>query len=193
MSPGYPYKADGRAGFEQIGGGSYGVNNGLFGRNYENNGAVEANTSAVLSQIENVASKVIISEKGAVGPDKTYFYPWFHEWQKYWIWDIFPTDGDPTNPTRDGVDVYTVGRPGYDPDYDRDCPSGNDRWECGAHPRYRFSQTAPMAFADGHAKAIKKGAIKWFENIFFDRRNLQNNYSWYYGYVRGEWDKPYVF
>jgi hypothetical protein len=44
-----------------------------------------------------------------------------------------------------------------------------------------------MAFADGHVKAITKGAIKWFENIWFDRRGLYNNFSWYYGWIKGEW------
>ena len=41
-----------------------------------------------------------------------------------------------------------------------------------------------MAFADGHAKAIKRGAIKWFENLWLDRRNV-NNWNWYYGYLNG--------
>ncbi len=191
-SPGYPKTESNAANFEQQGGGSYGVNNGMFARNYENNGAAQANTSYTMTAIDGVADKVMILEKGA-NATNSYFYPWFHEWQKYWIWDIFPTDGDPTNPTRDGVDVYTVGRPGYDARYDTDCTAATDgAWECAAHPRYRFSGTAPMAFADGHAKAIKKGGIKWFQNIFVDRRGLSNNFSWYYGYVGGGWDKRYV-
>jgi prepilin-type processing-associated H-X9-DG protein len=65
-------------------------------------------------------------------------------------------------------------------------------WECGAHARYRFTNTAPMVFADGHAAAVKKGAIQWYKNIWVDRRN-QNHFQWYYGFLNesdGYWGVP---
>jgi hypothetical protein len=40
------------------------------------------------------------------------------------------------------------------------------------------------SFADGHAKAIAKGQIKWFQNIFIDRRNI-NQWNGIYGYLNG--------
>ena len=45
-----------------------------------------------------------------------------------------------------------------------------------------------MVFVDGHAKAIKKGAIKWFQNIWIDRRNINpRNYDYMNG---GGWGFP---
>jgi len=39
-------------------------------------------------------------------------------------------------------------------------------------------------YADSHASAIQKNGLKWFKQIWIDRRN-QNNFSWYYGYQNG--------
>jgi prepilin-type N-terminal cleavage/methylation domain-containing protein/prepilin-type processing-associated H-X9-DG protein len=184
-APGYPRATSNVPGEEQAGGHSYGVDQAIFPTNYENSGQTP---NAVVSQamIENVASKVIIIEKGA--NYSFWSYPWFHPWQKMWVGPILHTPNDPSTRFRDGVDVYTPGTPVYSPVFDSDCSALTDgAWECAAHARYRYNNACPMAFADGHVKAITKGAIKWFENIWFDRRGLYNNFSWYYGWIKGEW------
>jgi prepilin-type N-terminal cleavage/methylation domain-containing protein len=53
--------------------------------------------------------------------------------------------------------------------WDCDGFSGNPVWGgCGMQPRYRYTRTDPVAFADGHVKAQTKGSIKWYKNIFVD-------------------------
>jgi prepilin-type processing-associated H-X9-DG protein len=37
---------------------------------------------------------------------------------------------------------------------------------CGTYPRYRHSRTSNMIFADGHVKAIVRGRLNWYTNIY---------------------------
>ncbi len=184
-APGYPQQptADPAS---QAGGESYGVDEGIFTTNFGNFGEAPPNGTVGEAMLENPASKVVIMEKGAnFSPGS---YPWYSPWQAQWVGPILRTANDISTKFRDGVDVYTPGSSVYSPVFDSDCSSSTDwAWECAAHARYRYTNTCPMAFADGHAKAVKKGEIKWFENIWFDRRSLNNNYSWYYGWAKGDW------
>ena len=176
---------------DQGGGHSYGVDEGIFVANYENPAcgwcsSQKPNDPVTQAMIPNVASKTIIMEKGA--NYSSWSYPFYHPWQPMWVGPILRTANDPSTRFRDGVDVYTPGTSVYSPYFDSDCPSDWDGgWECAAHPRYRYSNTCPTAFADGHVKAVTRGGIKWFENIWFDRRSLYNDFSWYYGWAKGDW------
>jgi len=38
--------------------------------------------------------------------------------------------------------------------------------QCSVSPRYRHNGTANVAFLDGHAKAMPKGRINWYDNIY---------------------------
>jgi prepilin-type N-terminal cleavage/methylation domain-containing protein/prepilin-type processing-associated H-X9-DG protein len=177
-SPGNPKAA--KMGQSSGGQYSYGVHHGLFVNNYNINGSV-VNPSVPASVVENPADMIAMMEKGA--NDADWNFPWFMDWQQQWVGAICTTPGDASTRVRDGVDVYTKGTSVYDPRYDSDCTaSTNGSWECAAHARYRFSGVAPMAFADGHAKAMKKGAIKWFQNIWLDRRNINTAPGTAYGY-----------
>jgi len=170
---------------------SYGVHMAMFVSNYYESWAgfpgvdTPANPGVPAHAIDAVADKVMMMEKGANDAGSNWNYPFFHDWQAQWIGPICTTAGDPTTVTRDGVEVYTPGTSVYSPVYDNDCPaSASGGWECAAHARYRYAQVAPMVFADGHAVGMKKNAIKWFKNIWIDRRNI-NHYSWYYEYLNG--------
>ncbi len=191
-SPSYPKPALSNPTTEaeaEVGAHSYGVHHSIFANNFENNGQMP-NGVVNSTSIDNNAAKVLILEKGANKSD--WGYPWFHDWQNMWVGSICTTPNDESTVYRDGVDVYQ-GEPRYDPRFDSDCNAASDgNWECAAHPRYRFSNSAPFGFADSHAKAIKRGAIKWYENIFFNRRSYYNNYSWYYGYIKGDWG-PWIY
>ncbi len=192
-SPGNPRAI--KPGVNSAGAFSYGAHHALFAANFGHDpsqGAPNAGVSA--SVVDAPADLVMLMEKGANagGNNNDWNYPWFHDWQQQWVGSILGTAGDPSTITRDGVDVYTPGSSVYSPKFDSDCVDGLDggAWECAAHARYRFTGSAPMSFVDGHAKAIHKGAIKWFKNIWLDRRNL-NHYSWYYGYMNdGGWGFP---
>ncbi|HLO98369.1 MAG TPA: prepilin-type N-terminal cleavage/methylation domain-containing protein [Fimbriimonas sp.] len=164
---------------------NYGVHHSIFGNNYGHPGSGVANTSMSVTELDAPADKIIILEKGTNAAGAGWNYPWFMDWQQMWVGAICTTSGDPTTVFRDGVDVYSPASPMYDPRFDSDCGStSSGAWECAAHPRYRFAETTVASYADSHAKAMKKGAIKWFKNIWVDRRN-QNNYNWYYGYMNG--------
>ena len=165
---------------------SYGVHHTIFANNFGHDGSdPQVNRSMSQTSIDGVASKIMMLEKGTNNAGAGWNYPWFMDWQQQWVGAICTVAGDPNTRFRDGVDVYTPGTTVYDPRFDTDCGSSSGgAWECAAHPRYRYTLTSPAVFADGHAKAMKKGAIKWFENIWVDGRNT-NNYSWFYGYMNG--------
>ncbi|MCW5942247.1 MAG: prepilin-type N-terminal cleavage/methylation domain-containing protein [Fimbriimonadaceae bacterium] len=193
-SPGSPFpESAGRSPGEF----TYGVHFSLFVTNYYEAGAgypgvdTPANPGVPASVVDAPADKIIMMEKGANDPGSNWNYPWFHDWQAQWIGAICTTPGDASTVYRDGVEVYTPGTDVYSPYYDNDCPtSWSGGWECAAHARYRFNRGAPMAYVDGHAAVMQKGHIKWFKNIWIDRRNI-NHYSWYYDYQNGSgWGFP---
>jgi prepilin-type N-terminal cleavage/methylation domain-containing protein len=168
---------------------SFGAHHALFVDNfgYENptasGGACNPTVSA--SVIPAPADLIAFMEKGANSVGSGYSYPWFHDWQQQWVGSILNTAGDPSTIFRDGDDSVNPSWSGYTPNFDSDCgPNSSGAWECNGHARYRYPNTDPMVFADGHAKALTKGSVKWFANIWLDRRNV-NNWNWYYGYMNG--------
>lgn len=169
---------------------SYGVHHSIFVDNY---GAGEPwfppeQLSAAMSttQLDNIADKVMLMEKGM--NYSNWNYPWFHDWQGMWVGSITTVPGDESKIYRDGVDVYEGG-PLYDPRFDTDCGSTTDgNWECAAHARYRHTRGANMAFMDGHVRTIRKGAIKWYQNIYVNR----SGGDWAYGYLVS-WGGPHPY
>ncbi len=172
---------------------SYGAHHAMFVQNYGHMGPQDGapNPGVPAGAIEQPADKIALLEKGTNATGAGWNYPWFHDWQNMWVGPILGTPGDVNTLLRDGVDVYTPGSAVYDPRFDTDCGSSSSgAWECAAHARYRFSRGAPAVFADGHAKSMQKGAIRWFQNIWIDRRNI-NRWNWYYGYMNdGGWGFP---
>ena len=189
-SPGNPVRATPGANSE--GAFSYGAHFSMFVNNFGHDPSQGApNPGVSQGVVDSPADKIAVMEKGANNPGAGWNYPWFHDWQQQWVGAICTTPGNPATVYRDGVDVYTPGTSVYSPVFDSDCSAASGgAWECAAHARYRYALAAPAVFADGHAKAIKKGAIKWFQNIWLDRRNV-NNWNWYYGYMNGgDWGFP---
>jgi len=187
-SPGNPGPSSPQANYGSY---SYGVHMSLFVSNYDDGTVAPPNPGVPFSVVDAPADKIGMIEKGANDTGSNWNYPFFHDWQAMWIGAICTTPGDPSTVYRDGVEAYTPGSDVYTPYFDNDCPtSWSGGWECAAHPRYRFTKTAPAVFMDGHAKGMKKGGIKWFQNIWVDRRNV-NHYSWYYDYLNGSgWGFP---
>jgi prepilin-type N-terminal cleavage/methylation domain-containing protein/prepilin-type processing-associated H-X9-DG protein len=182
----------------QSGGFSYAVHQVIFSDNFEHTPAAGApNPGVSATSLDNPADKIILMERGTNDtPDSgaNWQYVWFSPWQNMWVGSVLGTPGDANTLLRDGVDVYNPNSTVYSPLFDSDCRASinGSAWECGAHARYRHTLTAPMAFADGHAKAMKKGGVRWFQNIWVDRRNT-NFYNWFYGYMNsrdGYWGIP---
>jgi prepilin-type processing-associated H-X9-DG protein len=173
---------------------SYGVHHTIFANNYAWNETwgYPPNPGVNATSLDAPGDKVIMLEKGVNDASACCNYSYFHDYQGFWVDKILTVPNDPTTAFRDGVDVYNKNSPLYDPRYDTDCNSATAwNWECAMHPRYRFSEAAPMAFADGHAKSIKKGAIKWFKNIWIDRRNVNPGYQ--YSYLNAGWGRPPIW
>jgi len=171
---------------------SYGVHMSMFVTNYQHTAADGSpNPPVNTSEIDAPADKIAMMEKGANSTDNNWNYPFFHDWQAMWIGPICTTAGDPSTVYRDGVEVYTPGSSVYSPYYDNDCPtSWSGGWECAAHPIYRYNKVSVAMFADSHASAIQKNGIKWFKQIWLDRRN-KNRYNWFYDYMNdGGWGFP---
>ncbi len=190
-APGYPRGA----GLGQDGGQSYGVHNEIFPSNFEHSPAAGSppNSGYSTTELNNPASQIILMEKGANNTD--WSYPWFHAWQQMWIGPICSDANNcPGTVMRDGVDAYTPSWSGYTPVFDSDCTAtSSGAWECAAHPRYRYNNASPMGYADGHAVAMQKGRIKWYENLWAARNAKGNTWSWTYDYCKGGgWGFPCI-
>jgi prepilin-type N-terminal cleavage/methylation domain-containing protein len=84
-----------------------------------------------------------------------------------WGWGVFFPD--------EGFWTDTVGNPPGSVDthndllFDCDAPASSGVGSlpgCGCFPRYRHSMTANMACTDGHAKAMHRGGVDWYKNIY---------------------------
>jgi prepilin-type N-terminal cleavage/methylation domain-containing protein len=173
---------------------SYGVHHAIFVNNYawHPSWGVPANPGVSATSIDSPGDKIIMLEKGVNDSSACCNYSYFHDYQGFWVDKVLTVPNDPSTLFRDGVDVYNKNHPLYDPRYDTDCNATTSwNWECAMHPRYRFTETSPMAFADGHAKAIKKGGIKWFQNIWIDRRGVNPGYQ--YSYLNSGWGRPPIW
>jgi len=136
------------------------------------------------TELDAPADKVLIAEKGMNIPDG-WNYPWFVDWQFQYIDSIATTPGNAATVFRDGDTSKNPTSPVYSPWFDTDCQAGisNGKWECAAHPRYRYSGQSVFSFADGHSKSIPRGGLKWFKNIYIQRSGITGDswtYGWYY-------------
>jgi len=184
-SPGNPRQVV--AGANSEGAFSFGAHHSLFVDNYGGN-KTSWNPGVGASVVESPADLVAFMEKGANAAGAGWNYPWFMDWQHMWVGSILQVAGDPSTVYRDGDDSVNPNWSGYTPVFDSDCgASSGGAWECAAHARYRYTKACPMVFADGHAKAITKGQLKWFKNIWLDRRKV--NTAGGYDYLDG-WGYP---
>lgn len=86
-----------------------------------------------------------------------------------WTWGMFyPDQGLWTDSV--GTPPGSIDGAHFDLTYG-DCDSTNltgpgTYGGCGVYPRYRHARTGNMIFADGHVKAIARGRLNWFKNIY---------------------------
>jgi len=164
---------------------NYGANDSLF----VNNSGVSP-SSAQQSQNETIipsaSETILVVEKGASGGG--WSYEQFMVPQAWWATSVMT--GGNYDPNKDNsLCSYTVGNAacpnhtGINPD--RDLPDGTTGpWEGPRTIRYRHQGMSNVIFADGHAKAMPKGAIKWFKNVYVPRayqQCMKNSYHGWYG------------
>jgi prepilin-type N-terminal cleavage/methylation domain-containing protein/prepilin-type processing-associated H-X9-DG protein len=122
-----------------------------------NGGAPPVYQPAALAQLPRPTDTIIVIEHGR--NDASWGFLSFDAQE--WDWTDWVGPDANGEPTHEG--------PHFDLNYDCDAPaaSGNGSWPgCGTFPRYRHSGTTNTLFCDGHAKAMPKGRINWFRNIW---------------------------
>lgn len=168
----------------------FGVNRLICTANYDGgqpwyDSAGQVIPSMSQTEIDAPADKVLMATKGLNNPSAKWNYPWIVDWQFQYIDSIAHTPGDASTVYRDGDTSWQPSSPVYSPWYDTDGQDGvsEGKWETAAHPRYRYAGVGVFGFADGHARAIKKGGLKWYQNIYVKRGGITSaswTYGWYY-------------
>jgi len=112
------------------------------------------NPNAYLAEVDAPADKVMVLEKGQgaymPGSDTA-----------FWADEPMYTNtvGNPPGSHDDHLDLPF--------DYDNAIGSGAGGWpRPTVLPRYRHHGTCNMLFVDGHVKAVKKGTLNWYKNIY---------------------------
>jgi prepilin-type N-terminal cleavage/methylation domain-containing protein/prepilin-type processing-associated H-X9-DG protein len=154
---------------------NYGANDDIFVSNYPN-GSGTVHEAYSESVIPSSADTILVGEKGANGVGSS--YETFLTLQNWWATSVM-TNGV-YDPAKDNSALAYVASNGH-PSPDRDVPSGVDQWEGAKTIRYRHQGAANVIFADGHAKAMPKGSIKWYKNIYVQGPHedaIKYQYSW---------------
>lgn len=146
---------------------NYGAHDDLFINNWGQTGAA-ARPTVSESAIPNPADIVAIAEKGASGTGAS--YEQFLTIEKYWVPSAGVLTGGVFDPSKDtGICSYTVGNGCTVPLSDKDDPAGTSNWEGPRTVRYRHMKSTNVVFADGHAKAMPQGTLKWYKNIYIPK------------------------
>lgn len=124
---------------------------------------------APLAAIRTPAETIYIVEKGQ--NDAPWSWPFFDPWE--WDWVDWIGGDPPTNPNPKQFDL--------DKDCDYTNTSGSGTWaSCALFPRYRHNRVTNVTFVDGHAKAMARGSINWYRNIYPGRLpTWPTRESWY--------------
>ncbi len=173
LCPDFPLPAQGT---------TYGVNTSLM--NIIPPGQSTGNwPNATLAELQTPSDTVLVDEQGvndsnAVPGAFNYFDPE----EDYW------TNGMGTAPDYLGTGFYDLGgvnggsptaggspaAPNGNGSEGGDCDAtsadiaanGQHYPGCGMFPRYRHNNTANFIFSDGHCKAIQRGRLSWYKNIY---------------------------
>lgn len=130
-------------------------------------------TSKSMSELSAPASLVLIFESGAIAEWGSAGDGANTEWWTYGGWD---------NGLRDGV-IPAKDKEG---DFATDTP---DHWPSFASPAYRHSRSSNFLFADGHAKSLPIGRMRWCENMAVKSDNPDDSLSGGYNdYSKGLFD-----
>lgn len=122
-----------------------------------------------MASLVKPAQTIYVTEKGKL--DQTWNYSAFCA--EEWCW----TDGGYGG--LKGEDTTRVA-PQRDLQYDND-NQRSSAWPEGLMPRYRHLETGNQLYADGHAKAIGRGRINWYRDIYPGPTGLRGSTgeSWY--------------
>jgi prepilin-type N-terminal cleavage/methylation domain-containing protein/prepilin-type processing-associated H-X9-DG protein len=133
--------------------GQYKVYNahGLIINNMVPSGGGYIGTSKTVSELSAPANLVLVCETGVIDDWGSAGDQMTSEWWAYSDWN---------NNLRDGVTPAAAGK--AEGDFATNTP---DHYPAYHTPAYRHNRTSNMIFADGHAKAVPVGRMKWCENM----------------------------
>ncbi|MEO7718859.1 MAG: DUF1559 domain-containing protein [Capsulimonas sp.] len=152
---------------------NYGASDGLFPNNAgqdpndPNSGFVKPWSLAI---VDAPADKIMVAEKGLNGA--AWGYEQFLTMQNWWATSV--KTGGVYDPSKDNSSISASDT------MNRDVSSGTP-WEGGRTVRYRHTDMANVLFCDGHAKAMHKGSIKWYQNVYIPQvyeGSTAKEYSW---------------
>lgn len=142
---------------------------GHYGHNFdlmpqaERDGSMKWQT-VTLSEIAAPTDKIAFMDKGTSDGYQNAYYFVTEEW---WWTDYVGYNAATGQNSRDGMSVALA---------NGDCdmksnPNNPPSWgvmygSCATLPRFRHNRTANMIFLDGHAKAMTRGSVQWFKNIY---------------------------
>lgn len=127
--------------------------------------------TVTLAQIPTPADTVLVAELGV--NDGVGNYAIFDPEEDYWTSTIGPAPDYPGGIHYD-LGGITGGNPAVTSGTGGDCDAtgamiARNSYSypgCGMLPRYRHSNTSNFVFADGHVKAIVRGRLSWYRNIY---------------------------
>ena len=142
----------------------YGVHNWLFPDGGDCPWVNSLTTPTVVSTaVDTPANRIIVVEKGLNLGNSSWLQFIGDEWG--WV----DTVGNPWGSVNGHHwdDDQTINR---DCDFAASQSYDNNQWntyaECGSFPRYRHNGVTNASFVDGHAKAMARGSIIWYNNIW---------------------------
>jgi len=155
---------------------------------FDNNGQLVVPLTS--TELATPTDTILFAEKGLNNNNTTgpWNFPFLADNQLYYQDPgIAVTPGNPSaGVTTDGNSVLNPSDPLYSAAFDSDCQPGFPvLYDCGATPRYRYSHNTVVSYGDGHTKALVKGGLKWFKNIYIQRGGIPAS-NWVYGYYPSE-------
>jgi prepilin-type N-terminal cleavage/methylation domain-containing protein/prepilin-type processing-associated H-X9-DG protein len=151
-------------------GSPYGVNlslcpEGLDGVTVPENAVIHIATDA---QIQTPSQTVLMAELGVNDPNQSYNF--FDPSEGYWTTHAGTPPGSfPDNIALSGGNPANIAA-GTGGDCDATPGSPQDGTTaygtCGNMPRYRHTNTSNFLFSDGHVKAVVRGQLNWYTNIY---------------------------
>jgi prepilin-type N-terminal cleavage/methylation domain-containing protein/prepilin-type processing-associated H-X9-DG protein len=150
---------------------NYGVNSGLFpdGSNTWSTPAyAPAPTPTGMYQIQTPSMIIGIVEKGQGAWNN---WPTFSANEGYWTSSVGSPPGSYTGASRYDLIMCTATTTVNCGDCDYPIATTSAAalgayGSCASMPRYRHNQTCNCIFMDGHAKAMVRGKLDWYQNVY---------------------------
>lgn len=152
----------------------YGASDGLFVNNY-GHPPTDIVHSWGQSAVDAPADKIMLAEKGRNGAG--WGYEKFLTVQAVWATSVM-TNGA-YDPAMDNSAISVL------PQVDKDSVEPDTYVLGGETVRYRHSDRCNVCFCDGHVKAMTKGSIKWYRNVYIPGIYEANIAQQYAGYPKG--------